>query len=119
MSSRGRDAGSASVMVMALGTAIVLIAATIATAGSSMLAVHRASNVADLAAVAAAQRGLVDQGRACRAARSVALANHATLLSCRLDGVDAVVSVQVAATKLRLKLPRSSVATARAGPVEG
>ncbi len=104
---------------MALGTAIVLLAATIATAGSYLLAVHRASNVADLAAVAASSRVLVDHDGACLAARNVAMANHATLLSCRLDGLDAVVSVQVTVAKLQLKLPRSSVATARAGPVEG
>lgn len=75
---------------------------------------HQVDGSADLAAIAAAaalQRG----DDACRAASATAGANHVTLSSCRVEGLDVVVGVQ-ARVNLPFGLHPWAHADSRAGP---
>ena len=104
--------------VLALGLVAVLASLALATAalGSAVVARHRASAAADLAALAAADRQL---GRApgtpCPAAQAVASADGAELLSCS-SAPDGSVSVVVV---VRLPRPWSRAGVARAGARAG
>ncbi|MFJ9441905.1 Rv3654c family TadE-like protein [Kitasatospora sp. NPDC101235] len=116
---RGPDAGSATVWLLALamlGTAV--FAATIAV-GSVVAARHRAESAADLAALAAADRLLLDPDGGCARAAGIAAAQGAGLVSCAVDrSVDAVeVVAEVGVRGLPARLPVGPArARARAGP---
>ncbi|MGH3544998.1 MAG: Rv3654c family TadE-like protein [Mycobacteriales bacterium] len=111
------DGGSASVLLLTLGLAIVILGTAIASAGSMLLADQRAGAAADLSALTAARAALRGQDAACAAARIVAGLNGAHLRSCRIDGLDAVVTVR-AAVPVTVPGGRDTVTeTARAGPV--
>ncbi|MFE6049504.1 Rv3654c family TadE-like protein [Kitasatospora sp. NPDC056446] len=117
---RGADTGSATVWLLALamlGTAV--FAATIAV-GSVVAARHRAESAADLAALAAADRLLLDPDGGCARAVGIAAAQGAGLVSCVVDGsADAVeVVAEVEVGRLPLRIPVGPArARARAGPV--
>ncbi|MET8541042.1 Rv3654c family TadE-like protein [Kitasatospora sp. NPDC004799] len=117
---RGPDAGSATVWLVALamlGTAV--FAATIAV-GSVVAARHRAESAADLAALAAADRLLLDPDGGCARAAGIATAQGAGLVSCVVDrSADAVeVVAEVGVRGLPARLPVGPArARARAGPV--
>ncbi len=113
-----RDAGSASVVLMAMGLAAIVLGVTIASAGSMLVADHRAGSVADLSALAAATQAVRGEGVACGLAHRVADDQRVQLRSCHLDGLDAVVTVQATVPIASLGGPGSVIATARAGPVE-
>ena len=89
------DQGYATVIVLGLMAVLLLIAGVLAAAGSVVLARHRAEAVADLAALAAAQNAGRGSLLACGAARLLVRQHHASLVSCRLDQLDAVVVVAV------------------------
>ncbi|MEV7772716.1 Rv3654c family TadE-like protein [Kitasatospora sp. NPDC086791] len=117
---RGPDTGSATVWLLALavlGTAV--FAATLAV-GSVVVARHRAESAADLAALAAADRLLLDPDGGCARAMGIAAAQGADLVSCGVDrSSDAVeVVAEVRAGGLPVRLPVGPArARARAGPV--
>jgi secretion/DNA translocation related TadE-like protein len=111
-----RDQGSATVLALAAGLATVIVAAAVAAAGAAIVARHRAQAAADAAALAGSAQAIAGEQIACAAAATIAAANGAEMIDCRLEGWDVLVTVQVrpvgpAAT--------AGVATgsARAGPV--
>ncbi|MDH6703360.1 secretion/DNA translocation related TadE-like protein [Kitasatospora sp. MAA19] len=117
---RGPDTGSATVWLLALamlGTAV--FAATIAV-GGVVAARHRAESAADLAALAAADRLLLDPDGGCGRASGIAAAQGAALVSCAVDRAGDAVEVvaEVAVGGLPVRLPVGPArARARAGPV--
>ncbi|MGW7582845.1 Rv3654c family TadE-like protein [Kitasatospora sp. NPDC054768] len=117
---RGPDAGSATVWLLALamlGTAV--FAGTIAV-GSVVASRHRAESAADLAALAAADRLLLDRDGGCARAAAIAAAQGAGLVSCAVDrsadAVEVVAEVDVRGLPARLPVGPAR-ARARAGPV--
>ncbi|MBX6750926.1 MAG: flp pilus-assembly TadE/G-like family protein [Micromonosporaceae bacterium] len=113
--SRG-DRGAASVWVLAVGLAVIVVAQALVVIGSATVARHRAQAAADLAALAAAMKVLDGESAACARAAEVSARNGASLVACRLDGFDVIVTVEVAVTGT----PPWGAArrSARAGPVE-
>ncbi|MFD5461498.1 Rv3654c family TadE-like protein [Kitasatospora sp. NPDC127059] len=114
------DTGSATVWLLALamlGTAV--FAATIAV-GAVVAARHRAESAADLAALAAADRLLLDPDGGCGRAVGIAAAQGAGLVSCAVDrsadAVEVVAEVEVGGLPWRLPFGPAR-ASARAGPV--
>jgi secretion/DNA translocation related TadE-like protein len=101
---------------------LVGLAATAALAVAGAIAArHRAEAAADLAALAAAGRLLLDPGEACAEAAAIASAQGATLHSCeiRTDALEDSVVVEVSVPSpgdLVPGLPPAR-ARARAGPV--
>ena len=87
--------GSATVLVLALAGLLAVVGGLGATVGAVAVARHRAAAVADLAALAAADRALAGEVTACAAARRAAAAGSAVLDSCRLTGQVADVAVTV------------------------
>lgn len=98
--------------------ALIMIAVFLFWLGAASVARHRASAAADLAALAAAARAGDGVAAACEKARSVTNHMRAEVVSCRLDGWDALVEVEV-----EVGLPHvldsfgSAEGRARAGPV--
>jgi secretion/DNA translocation related TadE-like protein len=89
------DAGSASVYVLAGMLVVGVLAATVAMVASG-LALHRqAVRAADLAALAGAQRSMLQPGEACDVARVVAEANGGVLTTCVVEPPDVRVVVEV------------------------
>lgn len=115
--SRGQrgERGSAALWTVITGLAFMLVAATLALAGTVTVARHRAQAAADLAALAGALDAWDGQAAACDRAADVSVRNGASLVACRLDGLDAIVTVEVAIGSALQGVVRAS---ARAGPVE-
>jgi secretion/DNA translocation related TadE-like protein len=113
---RRRDDGSATVWVLVTGLVFVLVAVAVALVGSATVARHRARSAADLAALGAALRAWDGEEPACAWAAELSARNGARLIACRLEGLDAVVTVEV----VPAGVPGlgAAVASARAGPVE-
>ncbi len=88
-----RESGSASVLTMAVGSAVLAGAGGLMMLVVVLTAQHRAASAADLAALAAASQLWRSPGTACAAASEVAAANHARLLSCEVDADSVAVSV--------------------------
>ncbi|MGH3429636.1 MAG: Rv3654c family TadE-like protein [Mycobacteriales bacterium] len=112
------DAGGATILLAAIGSATILLAGTVAAAGSWLVASVRADNAADQAVLAAATRVILGERAACQEAQEIAEANHARLSACRLDGLDAVVTVQGAPGLGAFSPANWSSSTSRAGPTE-
>jgi secretion/DNA translocation related TadE-like protein len=118
---RGRipadERGSATVWVLALAALLGVLGAAVVLVGTAVVARHRASAAADLAALAAAGRAVVGDAGACAAAAWIARADGATLESCAV-GADAVAEVHV---RVPVRLGPFGLAgaraRARAGPV--
>lgn len=107
------DRGSASIFALA-GAAVVAVVAVAAVVVAWGSAVHRkATMVADLSALAAAEVSVTRADQACARARQVAEANGAVLGSCRLDGGSVRVVVRVVDD---MALLPPITASARAGP---
>jgi secretion/DNA translocation related TadE-like protein len=109
--SSSSDAGSATVLVVAMAGVLLFVMAGLAAVGGLVTAQRRAQAAADLAALggAAAAEG------ACDAAAKIASANAAVLDGCRVAGSDVTVVVSVAGPHLPGRRVRVS-AEARAGP---
>jgi secretion/DNA translocation related TadE-like protein len=93
----GGERGAGTVLVLAV---VLLLAATtwVGTAVSAVVvARHAAARAADLAALAAAAEAWAQPGTACRTAAAVAAGNRARLVQCRVDGADALVTVETRA----------------------
>ncbi len=85
------DAGFSTVFGLVMAMVFLALAGGVATLGAVSVARHRAEAVADLAALAAARHALEGAEAACSAARRLAEEQRATLVECRLEGLDAVV----------------------------
>lgn len=106
-----RDTGSASVLVLGVGSLLAVVSLTIGLIAVGLAAHRQAVRAADLAALAGAQRSLTDAGEACQIARAVAMANGAELGECALESRTLRVEVRVSPSDL---LPVIA-ASARAG----
>lgn len=117
----GVDEGSATVWLVGLMLLLTLAATAALGVAGAVAARHRAGSAADLAALAAAGRLLLDPGEACARAAAVAAAQGGTLRSCSIradaseDSVEVEVSVP-APVDFVPGLP-PAVGRARAGPV--
>jgi len=111
-----RDEGSAT--VWGAGAIVVLLVIAVAGVhlGGVIVARHRAEAAADLAALAAAGRSIAGERVACARARDVAERMRVDLVSCRMEGWDALVEVG-ARPGVPLRNVGSASARARAGPV--
>ncbi|MGW4897926.1 Rv3654c family TadE-like protein [Kitasatospora sp. NPDC004240] len=121
---RGRlDTGSASVWLLALGLIGCAVFGAVLSLGAVIAARHRAESAADLAALAAADRLLLDEDGGCARAAGIAAAQRSVLVSCRVEpSADAVeVVVEVPVTGLPPELAGLELgparARARAGPL--
>jgi secretion/DNA translocation related TadE-like protein len=89
------DRGSASLWLLGVALAVLLLAGTVAMAGGLVVARHRAQSAADLGALAGAQRAVEGAGVACPAAERIVRANGGRMVSCRVEGLDVVITVRV------------------------
>ena len=106
------DAGSGSVLVLALGALLAVVVMAVGLVATGLATHRQAVRAADLAALAGAQRSLTERVVACDTARQVAQANGAELMTCVLHANTLRVEVSVASSAL---LPTIG-ASALAGP---
>jgi len=97
--------------------ALVAVTGVVLQLGAAVGARHRAEGAADLAALAAAAHAVEGPDAACAKAAVVTGGMNAALVTCSLDGWDAVVEVDVAGPAPIAALG-SAHARARAGPVQ-
>ncbi len=109
------DRGSATVWVLAAGLLTVLVALASSAAAAAVVARHRAEGAADLGALAGSARVFEGEGVACRVAAEIVAANGGSLVACRLDGLDLIVTAEVD-TVGAAELGGTARAAARAGP---
>ncbi len=112
-----RDRGSATLWLAGFAALIVLATVAAMAQGSAVLARHRASTAADLAALAAALQVAEGAAVACATAGEIAARNGGSLTRCAVSGDDVEVEVTrpVALGGLGSWTAR---ARARAGPVD-
>ncbi|MFG1648767.1 Rv3654c family TadE-like protein [Micromonospora sp. NPDC049275] len=110
--------GGATLLLLALGLVFVLVGTFGAAVAAAGMAAQRAAVAADLGALAGAARAPDGDAVACAAAADIAQRNAGRLVDCHLDGLDVLVTVEVAFTPLP-GLTRVAASTARAGPVRG
>ncbi|WP_434451669.1 Rv3654c family TadE-like protein [Lentzea sp. E54] len=108
----GCERGSAAVSGVAAMLLLIILTVAGAQAGSAVIARHRVTGAADLAALAAAARLTEGDDSACDQAKRVAAANGAELTNCAVSGWEVVVEVS-AITPFG-----PANARARAGPAE-
>ncbi|MBV6696976.1 Rv3654c family TadE-like protein [Kitasatospora aureofaciens] len=117
---RGPDAGSATVWLLAFAMLGCSVFASTMAVGAVVAARHRAEAAADLAALAAADRLLLDPDGGCGWAAGIAGAQGAGLAFCAVDpdedAVEVVAEVPVGGLPVRLPVGPAR-ARARAGPV--
>jgi secretion/DNA translocation related TadE-like protein len=99
------ERGAATIYALATGLVLVLAGLGVAMRAAEVVAAAQARAAADLGALAGAQ--WVGLGTGCPHATDIVTANGANLLSCRVSGIDLIVTAEV----------RGRTATARAGPV--
>ena len=110
------ERGSATVWVLALAGLLALLGVALMLVGGAVVARHRASAAADLAALAAAGRAVLADPAACATAARLARANGAELEGCVVRP-EAVVEVRVRVlVRLRPLGILAAPARARAGP---
>ncbi len=117
VAARGREQGSATVLVLACGVLLSLAAAVLTSLAAVGVARHRAGTAADLAALAAASRALAGEPAACEEARAVASDVDAELRSCTVVGRTAEVEVEVRPPG-RIGELGTARSRARAGPAD-
>ncbi|MGW2253538.1 Rv3654c family TadE-like protein [Kitasatospora sp. NPDC001660] len=121
---RGRggsaDTGSATVWLLAFAMLGCSVFAATMSFGAVVVARHRAEAAADLAALAAADRLLLDPDGGCGRALGIVAAQGAGLVSCAVDrdedAVEVVAEVPVVGLPVRLPVGPAR-ARARAGPL--
>jgi secretion/DNA translocation related TadE-like protein len=111
--SRGQR-GAASLLAVALLSVLLLVGAALGVVAAMVWAHRTAQAAADLSALAGAAR-LQENGDACGAAGRIAVANHASLTSCRVQGQQVTVEVMVSGPRW-LGQAEDLSARARAGP---
>ena len=108
------DAGSATVLAVAVCGAVLTVSGVVLTAGTVLAADTRASSAADAAALATADAASgASPGVPCDEARRVAAAGGARLVRCDVSGDEARIVVTVATTIGAVS------GRARAGPPPG
>lgn len=112
----GGDRGGATVLLLAVGVAFVVFGVAGAAVGAARVARQQAGVAADLGALAGAAGAALGVTTACESARVIVTANGGRLVTCRLDGLDLLVTVEVTATVLP-GLVRAATGRARAGPL--
>jgi secretion/DNA translocation related TadE-like protein len=107
--------GSATVIMLGVIAAVLMLTVSGLLLASAVLASHRARTAADLAALAAA--GVLLRGdppaAACQSAAQVATANHGQMQRCVADGTEVRLSIAVPAGIQGLGV---ATARSRAGP---
>lgn len=114
----GRDRGSASLWLLAVGLVLLAAGGAGAAVGAARVGHHQARVAADFAALAGAPRVLGGSGPACARAAELARSNGGRVVACGVDGFDLRVTVEVTVTPLP-GLARVARATSRAGPARG
>lgn len=110
------ERGSATVWVLALAGLLAVLGAAVVLVGAALVARHRATTAADLAALAGAGRAVLGDPDPCLAAARIAAANDGVADRCTLRP-GAVVEVQVHVTvRLGPVGGFHAGARARAGP---
>lgn len=104
--------------LLAVGLVLALMGLFGAAVGAARVARHQARVAADLGALAGAARALDGQGVACTRAGDIAARNGGRVTGCVLDGLDLILTVEVAVEPLP-GWSRIAVAIARAGPARG
>lgn len=108
----GCERGSAAVSGVVAMLLLITLAVGGARIGAAVVARHRVTGVADLAALAAAANVVEGDENACELAKRVALANKTNLAACAVSGWEVVVEVSAVT-------PFGPVSgRARAGPAE-
>jgi len=115
MSAPRADDGFVTVAIVALLMVLLSVAGLVATLGAVAVTRHRAAAAADLSALAAARHAFEGSAASCRAAKRVAQAQGASLQTCRLEGLEAVIEVTVRPPGTLAALG-SARAVSRAGP---
>ncbi|MFF1902282.1 Rv3654c family TadE-like protein [Kitasatospora sp. NPDC058218] len=117
---RRPDRGSATVWLIAFAVLGCATFTATLSVGSVVGARHRAESAADLAALAAADRLLLDPDGGCGRAAGIAQAQAATLVSCTVereaDAVEVVAEVRIGGVPVGLPIGPAR-ARSRAGPV--
>jgi secretion/DNA translocation related TadE-like protein len=111
-----RDRGAASLLLLAIGLALVAGGVAGAAVGAVRVGRHQARVAADLGALAGAVRVIEGEAVACARAAELVTANGGRLTSCRADGLDLIVRAEVTVRPLP-GLTRTADAAARAGPI--
>jgi secretion/DNA translocation related TadE-like protein len=109
------DRGSATVWCVALMGLLFSVAMAFAYLGAARVTDHRAQSAADMSALAAAGRALVDPEDACSHAAHLAERNGARLLRCTIEDSIAEVTASVPLSLPGMK-PSVALGRARAGP---
>lgn len=109
--------GSASVLLLGIGLALLTIALGGQSIGAAAVARHRAGLAADVGALAGALHVPEGKATACARARAVVTANGGRLVGCTVTGPDVVAVVQVRPAGPAARLG-PAVARAKAGPVD-
>ncbi len=117
MRSGRADRGGATIWLLASGLLVVLLGAAMAGVGAAVVARHRAQAAADLGALAGAQHALPGEQEACARAASIVAAHGARMVTCRLDGLDILVTAAVSPAGYAA-LAGAAQASARAGPAD-
>ncbi|WP_433536662.1 Rv3654c family TadE-like protein [Micromonospora sp. CA-249363] len=112
------ERGGATILLLALGLVFVLVGTFGAAVAATGVAAQRAAVAADLGALAGATRALDGDVVACASAADIAQRNAGRMVDCVVDGLDVLVTVEVAFTPVP-GLTRVATSTARAGPVRG
>ena len=110
-----REDGSASVVMVAVIAAMVLVAGAFVAVGQATAARHTAQGVADAAALTSAARLGYESDSVCEAAAEVTEANGVVLEKCSVDGVAVTVRVSAEPAGWAAQLGMAS-AVSRAGP---
>lgn len=111
------DDGSASLLVVVHLTVLLVVGVALAAVAGLYVAERRAQSAADLAALAGAA-AVRDGADGCAAASEVAEANDAHLVTCRSEGREIRIRVEVDGPRWAGRQVRLS-AQARAGPSSG
>jgi secretion/DNA translocation related TadE-like protein len=110
------ERGAASLLVLAVGLALVLAGVAGAAVGTARVGRHQARTAADLGALAGAVHAVDGAAQACAVAVRYVAANDGRMTGCAVEGLEIVVRVEVAVTPLP-GVTRHAEAAARAGPV--
>ena len=111
-----RDRGAATIFILAVGLALVLMGVAGAAVGAARVGRHQAQAAADLGALAGAARAIEGAGAACERAGRFVSANGGLVTSCQINGLEIIVRTEVTVTPLP-GVTRRATAAARAGPV--
>jgi secretion/DNA translocation related TadE-like protein len=111
-----RERGSASVWAVVLIGLASCAFAVVLGFGTAVAVRHTAGSAADLAALAAADRALDGEREACAWAAKVAAAQRARLVTCRVAGEIADVTVQAPMPRLLGTVVAPAEVRSRAGP---